>query len=250
MAYDKETPDFTLKKGRKMIRYVGEPIPAPLVVERFFAAERAELEVLETRLDETAQRRAELEEEHGGDEGVFDGLEGARGGIAKGSVQERVMELQDLILKTFPEHTPEHRQARTIRKTTFGTEPWQTGVRDPDELFAELDVLHQWLHLSNDEIARKKALKNATKKLYEAVVKRYPALTEEEIKRLVVEDKWFAAIEAAIHTEVERVTQRLAGRVQALEERYADPLPTLVDEVAVLSRRVDKHLRAMGVAWN
>jgi type I restriction enzyme M protein len=65
-----------------------------------------------------------------------------------------------------------------------------------------------------------------------------------------VGDKWLAALAADIRAEVERVTQRLAGRVQALEERYAEPLPSLVEEVTVLAGRVDEHLRVMGVAWS
>ena len=53
------------------------------------------------------------------------------------------------------------------------------------------------------------------------VLAKYAKLTEDEIKTLVVEDKWFASIRAAIEGEVERLTQRLAGRVKELEERYA-----------------------------
>ena len=41
-----------------------------------------------------------------------------------------------------------------------------------------------------------------------------------------------------------------AGRIRELAERYAAPLPTLVDEVALLAARVDVHLRKMGAEWN
>ena len=46
----------------------------------------------------------------------------------------------------------------------------------------------------------------------------YATLTETEIKVLVVEDKWFANIHAAIDGEVQRLTQALTARVQELEE--------------------------------
>jgi len=68
------------------------------------------------------------------------------------------------------------------------------------------------------------------------------------VKDLVVEDKWIASVEGAVRDEVERITQRLAGRVQELETRYADPLPELEDEVDALSDTVDEHLKTMGVA--
>jgi type I restriction enzyme M protein len=77
----------------------------------------------------------------------------------------------------------------------------------------------------------------------------YPQLSEAEIKRLVVADKWQAALQGAIAAEIERVTQQLANRVQMLEERYAEPLPQIVDEVAELSGKVDGHLQRMGLLW-
>lgn len=49
--------------------------------------------------------------------------------------------------------------------------------------------------------------------------------------------------------EIERVMQQLANRVKTLEERYAEPLPELVQEIAELSSRVEEHLRKMGLEW-
>ena len=66
--------------------------------------------------------------------------------------------------------------------------------------------------------------------LDEQLLARYAALTEAEIKTLTVEEKWFASIRQAVDGEVERLTQWLAGRVKALEERYARPLPELEQE--------------------
>jgi type I restriction enzyme M protein len=34
-----------------------------------------------------------------------------------------------------------------------------------------------------------------------------------------------------------------------MNERYANPLPQLTDEVATLAARVDKHLQEMGAVW-
>ena len=76
---------------------------------------------------------------------------------------------------------------------------------------------------------------------------RYTTLTEAEIKTLVVEDKWFASIGAAIEDEVQRLTQQLTGRVKELEERYAQPLPELDHDVETLSARVERHFSVMGI---
>ncbi len=88
----------------------------------------------------------------------------------------------------------------------------------------------------------------AQARLDEQVLAHYAKLTEAAIKSLVVEDKWFADIRTAIGSEVERLTQRLAGRVKELEERYARPLPELEREVEVFSAKVEEHLKRMGLS--
>ena len=78
------------------------------------------------------------------------------------------------------------------------------------------------------------------------VAAQYGKLTEDEIKVLVVDDKWLATIAAAVQGELDRVSQTLTGRIRQLAERYAVPLPQLTDEVAALAARVDEHLNKMG----
>lgn len=75
---------------------------------------------------------------------------------------------------------------------------------------------------------------------------KYPALTEDEIKTLVVDDKWQATLAAAVQGELDRVSQTLTGRIRQLAKRYATPLPQLAGEVATLAARVDEHLKKMG----
>jgi type I restriction enzyme M protein len=70
------------------------------------------------------------------------------------------------------------------------------------------------------------------------------------VKALVVDDKWLAALGAAIGGEMERISQALTQRVKELAERYATPLPALGEQVADLERRVAAHLERMGFAWN
>ena len=48
----------------------------------------------------------------------------------------------------------------------------------------------------------------------------------------MVEEKWLAALDAAIHGEMDRVSQQLTQRVMELAERYETPLPQMADRVA------------------
>ena len=65
----------------------------------------------------------------------------------------------------------------------------------------------------------------------------------------MVDDKWFANLMAVVEEEERRMTQKLAGRVGELEERYARPLPELESEVEALSAKVECHLENMGMTW-
>lgn len=97
------------------------------------------------------------------------------------------------------------------------------------------------------------ALKKKVKELQEAldlkVFNKYPALNEDEVKDLVVQHKWFATLNSSIEAEIERVTQQLANRVRELNERYAEPLPQITQNVEALSLKVAEHLKAMGLEW-
>jgi type I restriction enzyme M protein len=58
----------------------------------------------------------------------------------------------------------------------------------------------------------------------------------------VVDDKWLATLLVAVQGELDRVSQTLTGRIRQLAERYATPLPQIVDEVEKLAAKVATHL--------
>jgi type I restriction enzyme M protein len=74
-------------------------------------------------------------------------------------------------------------------------------------------------------------------------------LSQAELKKLVIEDKWLATLASDVQAELNRISQALTGRIKELAERYAMPLPKLSKEVEVLSSKVDAHLKEMGFVW-
>jgi type I restriction enzyme M protein len=209
----KETPDLTLKRKK----YKMDLVPPALVVARFFAREQAAIDALQAKQESAARELEEFVEEHAsageGEEGLLADAANDKGKVTKGGVKERLKALQ--------------------------------GAPESDD---ERDALTRCLTLIEAESAAAKAVKEAQAALDTQVLAHYTRLTEAEIKTLVVENKWFASIQAAIEGEVERLTQRLAGRVKELEERYAKPLPALEQEVEAFGAKVEKHLEKMGLA--
>jgi type I restriction enzyme M protein len=185
-------------------------IPKPYLVARYFAQEQAALDALRMELEAVEQQLKELPEEHSGEDGFFAELEK----ISKSEVSKRLKEIKS----------------------------------DPDYA-EEAQVLTQWLKLEKRQSALKRAVKEADAALDKRAYDQYPQLSVDAIKTLVVDDKWLTALQAAVQNELERVSQTLTGRIRQLAERYATPLPQLVDSVAALSAQVDEHLKRMGAVW-
>jgi type I restriction enzyme M protein len=203
----KGRPDFTL--GKK--KYQAELVPPALIIRRWFADEQAAIERLETHCAAFQQQLEEMAEEHGGEEGLLADAANEKGKLTKASVTARLTEID----------------------------------ADPDAA-DELKVLREYLALVEQEAATAAQLAAAQDTLTKEIAARYPKLTEDEIKALVVDDKWLGTLAAAVQGELDRVSQTLTGRIRQLAERYATPLPQLTDEVAALAARVDGHLKRMG----
>jgi len=122
-------------------------------------------------------------------------------------------------------------------------------IQSDPESAEEGKLLRTYRNLLEEEAQAAKKVKDAQKALDARVVANYAHLSEEEVKTLVVDDKWLATLAAAVQLELDRVSQALAGRVKQLAERYAMPLPILTCEVEAFSARVEVYLRKMGVVW-
>jgi type I restriction enzyme M protein len=214
----------TDKKGKEKDKgWTCDLIPKHLIVARYYEKEYVETQTIASALEAVTARIAELEEEHGGEEGAFAELEK----VNRASVAARVKELQ--------------------------VEGQKSNVESGEELALSdvegLAVMEEWLKLNNEEGELKKKLKDAEADLDAKAYAHYPKLTEAEIKQVVVDDKWLAALDAAIHGEMDRVSQSLTQRVKELAERYTTPLSQMTTQVNELEEKVNRHLERMGFAW-
>lgn len=201
----------TDKKGKQRDKgWACDLIPKRYLVARYFGTEQAMLDAKQSELEAIVGQIVELEEEHSGEDAVFAGFDK----INTAQVKDRVKEI----------------------------------VNDP-EAKDELAVLKQWLKLSEQGSQLKKAVKELDVLLDQQAHDQYAKLSVAEIKTLVVDDKWLSRLATDLQGELDRVGQTLTSRISELAERYATPLPQLVDSVALLSERVEEHLKRMGATW-
>jgi type I restriction enzyme M protein len=178
----------------------------------------------------------------------------AKGKVTQAIVNSRLKVTENAderrLLETYKTETSRLKKARETANELL--EEWSRSIdarlsADPDsEDLRELIVLDTYLGLTERIGALKKAIKDAEAELDALAYAQYPKLSEPEIKVLVVDDKWLAAIETDIHGEMNRISQALTQRVKELAERYESPLPKLARRVADLSAKVASHLTKMG----
>ena len=209
----KETPDLTI--GRR--KYKMDLIPPGLLIARCFADEQAVLDAFRARTDAAAHELQEFIKEHGaednGEESPLADAVGEKGKITQARLKD--------LLKALPKDAENKR---------------------------ERDILARCLALLRAESAANKDFKAAETTLAEAMLRRYATLSEDEIKALVLKDKWLASIRTAVVGEASRLTRRLTAGIHTLEERYARPLPDIKRGVDAFGATVAGHLNRMGLS--
>lgn len=214
MAWPKESFDYEIGKRR----FKSDLVPATLLIAKFFESESKLIDFLELELLAVEQKLQEMMDENGGEDGllieVIEG-EGDKQKISAKSVKARLKE----ICKDF-------------------------------DYADELKVLQEYAALLDKQTKIKSDLKVAQEDLADKLCAKYPRLTEDEVKSLLIYDKWMIALSNAVQYELDRVSQILTVRICQLADRYAKPLPMLANDLASLSEQVESHLKKMGISWN
>ncbi len=213
-------------KQKKMVDkgWTCDLIPKELVLNRFFKSEKEHIENLESEKESIVAELTEMEEEHGGEDGYFAEFDK----INKASVAARIKELKS-----------EKKILPVVKNPTDGS----------IENMFELDVLNKYISLSDRLTDLNKLIKTSQVELDDKLYAKYPKLSVEEIKALVVDDKWIQSIQTAIKGEVDQISQHLTNRIKELAQRYETSLPLMDREVAELESKVNSHLEKMGFVW-
>lgn len=206
--------------------FEGKLIPKKILIKRYFDKEQKMIEELEAGRDAQAAQLEEQEEEHSGEDGYFADYDK----VNKANVAKRLKEL--LVEKK-----------KAIKEELFM-------AAEPEVPYGESVILEQYIKVADELSESNKRIKEAKTELDKKILEIYAALTDDEIKRLVVEDKWMATIEDTVKNEMQRISQRLTQRIKDLAERYETPLPTMLNEVKQLEEKVNAHLAKMGFLWS
>lgn len=110
----------------------------------------------------------------------------------------------------------------------------------------EVEAFKHYLDLCKEKKEASKVLSDLQAALTDKVLEKYAALSEEDIRRLVVEKKWMGAIMSFCMEEMQQVTQQLSAAITAVSARYERTLPSLEADAHRYEDEVNGYLKEMG----
>ena len=194
--------------------WTADLIAPELIVQRWFRPTQDEIDSLAEQRDEISQKIDEIAEEQNPEDDLLAEVKNDKGKITKALVTTRIKDIK---------HDPDSAEEMKLLK----------------ELNAHFE----------QETSLKADQKNKEKILEQQVNRKISQLSQDELKSLLVEDKWLARLQTELIDSIDLISHRFSSRLQELAERYAEPLPQIEQEAAELGQKVEEHLKKMGFSW-
>ena len=199
-------------KEPKIIGWEGRLIPKQIVLDAFFALEQKEIEKAEEKLSQTESEFEEFIENNSDENGYFTDYMGDDEKIDSKKITSRVKLL-------------------TKEKKTQNE---------------EYKILNNYVDYESSIKSQKKHITELKKVLDDNCRNRYETFTDTEIKDLLVNRKWYKAIDDGIQNLYITVANHLTKRIVELYERYENTLSELNTKLAEEEKEVVAHLAQMG----
>ncbi|MBQ8777678.1 MAG: SAM-dependent DNA methyltransferase [Treponema sp.] len=199
-------------KEPKIIGWEGRLIPKQIVLDAFFALEQKEIEKAEEKLSQTESEFEEFIENNSDENEYFTDYMGDDEKIDSKKITSRVKLL-------------------TKEKKTQNE---------------EYKILNNYVDYESSIKSQKKHITELKKVLDDNCRNRYETFTDAEIKDLLVNRKWYKAIDDGIQSLYITVANHLTKRIVELYERYENTLSELNTKLAEEEKVVFGHLTQMG----
>lgn len=199
-------------KEPKIIGWEGRLIPKQIVLDSFFALEQKEIEKAEEKLSQTESEFEEFIENNSDENGYFTDYMGDDEKIDSKKITSRVKLL-------------------TKEKKTQNE---------------EYKILNNYVDYESSIKSQKKHITELKKVLDDNCRNRYETFTDAEIKDLLVNRKWYKAIDDGIQNLYITVANHLTKRIVELYERYENTLSELTTKLVEEEKVVFGHLIQMG----
>lgn len=262
MQTDKKSKEvkFVAKKNPTYRDYTCDLLPVNIVVARYFQAEEDAVKHAEELVAQLSAEVEQLEEEYPDD--LNNTLAEIKFAYACAICPEPIDGEEEIIkqyLNIKGSRKPEKEQKNAIiashpevfdrlENTNMSTLKLRLKeIRSYAKLPQEtIELYKDYITLNNNLTNAKAQQKSAIAKLTKLVVEKYPLLTVDEIKDMVINVKWHTAIVGGAINEAWGVTYGIEEQITALVSRYERRLTDIEQSVGDLEKRVSAHLAKMG----
>ena len=266
--------DATLKTG-KVKSWDGKLIPKDVLIRAFFEADENALcisgesaEDLQAIMDHSIENAEEgsplldIVDDKGkpSEKGLYAAIEEIRDKIQSPEIEalNHLLALMPMTKKDVETYVSTHPLCKNARndKGNINASAIKARIQTlrqtlpvPDDYKEDYDVLIQFNHYYREFKEQSAILKARQKAFEESVKEKYAVLTENEIKDLLVNYKWYGSIYDGVKALYTAILHNLTARITELAKRYENTLPELENEVAEYEKKVKAHLKQMGFAW-
>lgn len=258
----------------KIKGWEGKIIPRSLIEKTYFACECEEVAKLQVQVDEADSKLSELIENTAEDSALNDisedgkvkatDLQTKMDEILSHTENEEISALMNMIdalpmkKKEYQEYIVTHplcanayNGGTTVSKKSILGRIAEIRTSLPvkemyREDYEELRIAVECLATSSE---LKGVIKNKKTELENKVKAKYQILTDDDVKRLLIDLKWYAALSEGIDSLYVAASHSISNRIIELAERYENTLPTLETSVNEYEANVKAHLERMGFAW-
>lgn len=274
---DENGETITVDDKSKVKSFDGALIPRVILEAEYFADKLAAMQELSDKRDQLDSELEEMREEESGEDGLLNEVLTESGDLPKANLTKRLKELK--AMKTSPEvdalislldsfgNTDEMEQivltAPSVenygirnKNGTFSKAKLKVALKQaadtavlPESHQDEYNALIAYQTKLDEQDAVGKAIKAAQKELDELVLAKYEALTVEEIKHLLFDEKWMATLYRSVSDEIEQILSDYAARVILIAKRYEHTLGEIEDKTAKARAEVMTALERMGYKW-
>lgn len=278
-AKDANGETISVDDKSKVKSFEGSLIPRSIIEAEYFSDKLDAIQALADKREQLESELNEMREEESGEDGLLTEVLTEGGDLPKANLTKRLKELE--VQKTSPEldaltelmdsfGIASAAELEQIIKATPSVE--QYGIRNkngtlakaklkaalkaatadavfPESYKEEYNALLAYQQKLEEQDAISKAIKAAQKELDDLVLTKYEALTLEEIKHLLFDEKWMAYLYRSTNDEIEQILSDYASRVIMIAKRYEHTLGEIEDKTAKSKAAVMSALERMGYKW-
>lgn len=244
-------------------------LPVKIVVEKYFSEELSVINGLKEDIEEQKNKLENLVEENTED---FDDGQFANGGATLANIKTRLaqakinpeLEGEKEILEKCIEYINNKQKLRVdeLKKSNpeifanFSKVTLAALKKRIDEMsnykYALPDSIEKWeeyVSISSLITTYKKQLSANDSKMKTLVMRKYSEITEDEVKKLVVEKKWFTMISYCLSTIMTQQLFTVVENINGIYLRYYHLLSEIEANVSVYEDKLKKNLKKMGFTF-